>query len=126
MLLVLFIQYMYSVSGCHLMVGIYLFARSESWVQIPEKSMMVAGRASNLNSLQQSLPVNQGVNFTTTEINNMEYKRKKINLHCTHWPLNRYTHTHTVVCIFISYPRHVGLGYSLDSVFPPRFSSSSR
>jgi len=41
------------------------FARSELWVRIPEKSMVVAGRRSITAELQQILPVNRGANSMT-------------------------------------------------------------
>jgi len=51
------------------------FVRSELWVRIPEKSMVVAGRASDPKfapELQQSLPVNKGENsMTRTGVNNV-------------------------------------------------------
>ena len=51
----------------------------DSWVRIPEKSMVVTARASDLNSLLHSHKViSQGANSTNPhEVNNVKYKRKQ-------------------------------------------------
>jgi len=58
-------------------VRIFDLRTASSGVQLPEKSLVATGRASDLNSLQQNLPVDQEANSTTPYREHREYKQDK-------------------------------------------------